>query len=293
MPIDPAFRFLVVESEAAQEREERRRSAGKSGGETFAATLGQLAPGCAVELVAPADDDEAGPVIAERLAGFDAVFLSGATIHVYKDSPEVRRLLDFVRAVLAGPAPSFGSCAGLQLAVAAAGGEVREAPRREAGIARRITRTAKGRDHPLLAGRGVVWDALVLRSDEVARLPDGATLLATSAAARVQAVEIKTGAGVFWGVQYHPELAPGELAAALRRSADELTQAGLARTPADVEAQAALLDELHRDSRRRDVQWRLGVDDEVAREERRRLELRNFIDHLVLPARERRRGGAA
>ena len=49
------MRFLVVESETDEERDARRESAGKSSGETFAATLDQLAPGCDVTLVTPSD----------------------------------------------------------------------------------------------------------------------------------------------------------------------------------------------------------------------------------------------
>src|SRR5207237_1277083 len=83
----------------------------------------------------------------------DAVFLTGSPLHVYADTPEVRRQLAFMRAVFASGTPSFGSCAGLQLAVAAAGGRVRKMPEQmEAGIARRITPTPAGRHQPLLAG---------------------------------------------------------------------------------------------------------------------------------------------
>ena len=45
-------------------------------------------------------------------------------------------------------------------------------------------------------------------------LPPGATLLATNAVTAVQAAEIRSGRGTFWGVQYHPEISLAEVAAA-------------------------------------------------------------------------------
>ncbi len=272
--------FLIFESETAPERDRRRASVGKSAGESYAATLTQLHPGSETTLVAPADAE--APVFAPGdVRGFDAVFVTGSPLHVYDDTPEVARQLAAMRTVFASGTPAFGSCAGLQLAVAAAGGTVRPMARRmEAGVARRITATAAGRDHPLLAGRPPAWDAAAIHTDEVAALPPGGVLLAANAATTVQAAEIRHDRGVFWGVQYHPELAPGEIAAALRRGADGLIDAGLAESGEDVEAQAALLDRLHDEPERRSLRWRLGIDDSFADEAQRRTELTNFLAHL-------------
>ncbi len=275
------LRFLVAESETEDERDARRRSAGKSSGETYAATLAQLRPDADIAIVAPADDD-ARAVGVDDMRGFDAIFITGSPLHVYDDTPEVRRQLAFMRLVFESGTPSFGSCAGLQLAVAAAGGTVRKMPRRmEAGVARRITATEDGRRHPLLAGRAPCWDAPAIHGDEVERLPADATLLATNGVTAIQAAEVRHAGGVFWGVQYHPELAPGEIAVALRRQAGDIVEAGLADTPADVEDRAALLDVLQHEPDSRRAMWGLGIDREFAQEARRRLELTNFLDHLT------------
>ena len=273
--------FLVAESETADQRDARRRHAGKSSGETYAATLEQLRPDARITIVAPADDD-ADQLDAAALRAFDAVFVTGSPLHVYDDTPPVRRQLAFMRAVFASGTPSFGSCAGLQLAVAAAGGSVRKMPERiEAGVARRITATADGRTHPLLAGRAPSWDAPAIHGDEVEQLPDDATLLASNAVTSIQAAEIRHDGGIFWGVQYHPELAPREIAIALRRQTDDLIEAGLAETQDDVERRAAELDALHDSPDRRSLLWALGVDREFAHEASRRLELTNFLDHFT------------
>lgn len=174
----PTFRFLVAESETPEAREARRRSVGRSSGETYLDILGRLAPGAAYDHVMPADADAALPPGAD-LAGYDAVFLTGSPPHLYEETPETRRTVAFMRAVFAAGTPSFGSCAGLQVATVAAGGSVRpNARRREAAFARRITSTAAGRAHPLLAGRLAAYDAPGIHTDEIDALPPGATLLA-------------------------------------------------------------------------------------------------------------------
>jgi GMP synthase-like glutamine amidotransferase len=275
-------RFLVAQSENPEEREARRRHTGRSSGETYAATLGQLDPGCTVDIIEPAD--EGAPIYTpEALSRYDAVFLAGSPLHVYEDTFAVRQQISFMRSVFASGTPSFGSCAGLQVAVVAAGGKVRPMPERmEAAISRRITATTEGRDHPMLRGRAATWDAPAVHTDEVETLPEGAILLASNNVTRVQAVEIRHDNGVFWGVQYHPELALGEIAVALRRQAASLVSAGLADEPDEVFARADLLEELHRFPDKRSLRWRLGVDGEFADEAGRRRELINFL--AVLPS---------
>lgn len=272
--------YLVAQSELPDQRDARRQRAGKSAGETYAATLRQMRPGAQVSLISPADE-EVAPPSTSALSAFDAVFLTGSPMHVYNETPPVERQLAFMRAVFASGVPSFGSCAGLQVAVAAAGGRVRKMPERmEAGVARRISATEAGQAHPLLKGRPASWDAAAIHGDEVETLPPGATLLASNGVTRVQAAEIRHLRGVFWGVQYHPELALEEVAIALRSQTEDLVEAGLADNEEDVASQAGAIEALHRDPASRALRWRLGVDGEFADEHARRREIANFLHNL-------------
>lgn len=288
-PPTSVLRLLVAESEPPEARDKRRESVGRSSGETYLEMLELLAPGSIRHRVKPADADAALPS-GESLGGYDAVFLSGSPLHLYEETPEVRRSLAFMGALFASGTPSFGSCAGLQLATVAAGGTVRRnrnGP--EAGFARRITPTGAGRSHPLLEGRPAAYDAPSIHTDEVDSLPDGAVLLASNRGTVVQAAEIRHDGGTFWGTQYHPEIGLDEVTGALRRQADSLVEAGLARSRGEVEGQADLVEALHREPGRRDLAWRLGLDDQVTVDELRQAELRNFIASLAVPQRERRR----
>jgi GMP synthase (glutamine-hydrolysing) len=282
------LRFLIAESEPPEARRARRDDVGRSSGESYIETLRSVSVGAVCDRVKPADSDSTCPG-RDGLCGYDAVFLTGSPLHLYDDTPEVRRELDFMRAVFASGTPAFGSCAGLQVATVAAGGTVRRNTRgREAGFARRITLTPAGSCHPLLDGRPQAYDAPSVHGDEVDALPPGASLLASNRVTQVQAVEILSGEGVFWGVQYHPELSLGEVAAALRRQADDLVEAGLAPTPEDLESHVGLIEALDREPDRSDLAWRLGLDREVTSPERRTLELHNFVERLAKPVRSAR-----
>src|SRR4051794_12089043 len=133
----PLLRFLVAESEPPEARQQRRNSVGRSSGETYLEVLRKLAPGARCDRVKPADAPADLPA-GEAVAGYDAVFLTGSPLHLYDDTPEVRREIKFMQAVFTSGTPAFGSCAGLQLATVAAGGTVR--------------RTLKGARRPLRVG---------------------------------------------------------------------------------------------------------------------------------------------
>ncbi|WP_280177471.1 type 1 glutamine amidotransferase [Microvirga pakistanensis] len=229
----------------------------------------------------PADRGASLPGRAE-LRSYDAVFVTGSPLHLYEETPETRREVDLMRAVFNAGVPSFGSCAGLQVATVAAGGVVRPSRNgREAGFARRITLTEAGHRHPLLAGRPASFDAPAFHSDEVETLPEGGTLLAFNTVTAVQAVEIRHGAGVFWGVQYHPELDLYEVAGALRRQCEDLVSEGYASSPEALETYASMVDALHQAPDRKDLAWVLGLNEQVTEVDCRLTELRNFIRFVI------------
>lgn len=275
------LRFLVAESEPPQARESRRESVGRSSGETYIDLLRSLVPGASCERIKPADRGAALPDRA-GLQGYDAVFVTGTPLHLYQDTPETRREVALMRAVFAAGVPAFGSCAGLQVATVAAGGTVRPSRNgREAGFARRITPTDAGRHHSLLAGRPAAFDAPSFHSDEVETLPEGATLLASNAVTEVQAVEIRHGPGLFWGVQYHPELNLYEVAGALRRQSDDLIKDGLVKNQGPLEDHASSIESLHHAPGRLDLAWALGIDEQMTKTDCRLTELRNFVQFVL------------
>lgn len=270
--------LLVVSSETPGQQDARRARTGQASHETYADTLRRLAPGCRIDHASCLD----GSVPPRLLEDYDGAFFPGSPIQMHEGGAGPRAAASFMTALFEAGVPAFGSCAGLQIATVAAGGTTgpRAGPM-VAGIARRITRTEAGRGHPMLAGRPATWDAPAMHASVVAHLPQGGTALARSDGTPVEAAEIRHGRGMFWGVQYHPEIALAEIAQTLRGQVRALTEAGLARDGAAVEDHADALAALDREPGRRDLAWRLGLDGQVTDRTSRTREIVNALGWMA------------
>ncbi|KAB1081772.1 type 1 glutamine amidotransferase [Methylobacterium soli] len=276
--------ILVADGNARDGRAGRIAATGQSSAQAYAAILKALAPDIVATILNPADADAALPG-GVGLASFDGVIVTGSELHVTDETPAVQRQIALMRDCLAAGLAVFGSCWGVQVAAVVAGGRAGRNPRGpEFGFARRIVPTRSGQAHPLLSGRPAAFDAPAMHLDAVIEPPPDCRVLAENGLLAVQAIEIVRGEGVFWGTQYHPELDLDAVAAMLRLSSAEVVEAGLCRTPGEVEAYAAELDALHADPEGRlDLVWRHGLGPEVMAPIRRRREIANFLDRLVRP----------
>jgi GMP synthase (glutamine-hydrolysing) len=269
------LKLLVVEGNTREGRETYRVGFDRTASESYSDTLHALAPDASCDICFPTDPDASLP---GALSDYDGVFITGSALNLYDGGPEVERQIELARAVFAARVPFFGSCWGLQVASAAAGGAVIRNPRgREVGVARNIRLTAAGREHPLLAGRPSVYEALCSHLD-IVELPPGAVALAENEMAPVQAAEIVHDGGRFWGVQYHPEYSFAEVAAIMERRAGALAREGFG----DALGHARELRALD-DAPPAGAAWRLGLGDSVMTARARALELTNFIERRVRP----------
>jgi GMP synthase (glutamine-hydrolysing) len=278
--------ILVIDGNRAATREQQVAAGGSPTGEAYARTLESLAP-VRCDIVRPAD----GVVRFEGTAGvssYDGVAITGSALNVYDGGAHVERQIELARATFAAGVPFFGSCWGMQVAVTAAGGQVRPNPRgREFGFARRIELTGAGRTHPMFAGKPPVFEAITVHRDDIAGLPEGAVVLAANDLG-LQALELRHGAGIFWGVQYHPEYSFDEIAACAVRYGARLIEDGLFAARAELDSYVVELRALHRNPRDWRLAWKHGLGPAVLEQQLRLVELRNWLEVQVLPyARQR------
>jgi GMP synthase (glutamine-hydrolysing) len=287
----PSTRLLVIEGNSAASRAAQIAAGGVASGEGYAALLQELLPAAAVDICYPADAPVVFPA-GVTLDAYDGVAITGSSLHVYDGGPAVQRQIDLVRGTLAAGIPVFGSCWGLQVLTAAAGGTVRQNPKgREIVYGRGIRLNAAGRAHPMYDGKADVFDAMTFHLDEVETLAPGMTLLAGNEQSAVQAVELRAGRATAWGVQYHPEYPLREVAAIVRRSGMSLVDEGLF-PDADALARCSdELDSLDRDPTDKMLAARHRVDGAVLDKAARVREVANWIGHLVTPMRGRRGRG--
>jgi GMP synthase (glutamine-hydrolysing) len=287
----PSPRLLVIEGNVPASLAEHVAVGGIPAHQGYSNLLRELLPGAIVDWAHPGDPAATLPD-GESLEGYDGIAITGSSLHVYEGGPEVTRQIDLVRAAMATGTPLFGSCWGLQVITAAAGGVVRKNPNgREIGFGRGIRLTEAGRKHPMYVGKLDVFNAPTVHLDEVETLPPGATVLATNAVSSVQSVELRTNGSVAWAVQYHPEYPLREVAAIVRRIGARLIEEGFFKDTADIKIFSDDLDTLDRDPDCKRLAWRHGISKNVLDKKLRTSEVANWIEFQVLPKRVKRGRG--
>jgi GMP synthase (glutamine-hydrolysing) len=287
----PSPRLLVIEGNSPQTLAEHIAVGGTAAHQGYSNLLRELLPGAIVDTCHPGDPAAALPD-GESLTGYDGIAITGSSLHIYNGGDEVMRQIELVRAALKTGTPLFGSCWGLQVITAAAGGSVRKNPKgREIGFGRGIRLTEAGRKHPMYVGKLDVFNAPTVHLDEVESLPAGATVLATNAMSDVQSVEIRTNGSVAWGVQYHPEYPLREIAAIVRRIGVRLIEEGFFKDVDDIITFSQDLDMLDREPACMRLSWRHGISKNVLDKKLRVGEVANWIEFQVLPTRVKRGRG--
>ncbi len=287
----PSPRLLVIEGNSPQTLAEHTAVGGTPAHQGYSNLLRELLPGAIVDTCQPGDPAATLPN-GKSLAGYDGIAITGSSLHIYDGGPSVMRQIELVRSALSTGTPLFGSCWGLQVIVAAAGGSVRKNPKgREIGFGRGIRLTEAGRKHPMYVGKLDVFNAPTVHLDEVEALPAGATVLATNAMSDVQSVELRTNGSVAWGVQYHPEYPLREIAAIVRRIGTRLIEEGFFKDAKDIKTFAYDLDTLDREPDCKRLYWRHGISKNVLDKKLRVSEVANWIEFQVLPTRVKRGRG--
>ncbi len=280
--------FLVVDGYAKAGREDLEAGGATTAGELYAQMLKKCAPGATVDILYPADPGASLPKGA-AISQYDGIAWTGSSLTIYKPDPQVTPQIDFAREAFAAGVPAFGSCWAAQIAVVAAGGACAPNPKgREMFVARKIALTTEGRGHPLYEGKPSVFDAWISHDDEITHMPPGGLVLATNRWTRVQAVSVTYQGGDFWGLQYHPEYDVHEMARLCYCRKAKLVKLGFFP---DMDAAQAFVDELetlHENPERKDLAWRLGLDEDILDEDLRLREVRNWITRAVYPHRARK-----
>lgn len=148
----------------------------------------------------------------------DGLVIMGGAMNV--DQTDKHPWLDdemaFIRQAFDADLPMVGVCLGAQLIAAALGGEVAAMDKPEIGW-HPIRQSYPGTTDPILAGTPWVSTTFHMHGQEVTKLPDNATTLASSAACKNQAFRV----GLYiYAFQYHFEWNRAEIEAQLDHPAN-------------------------------------------------------------------------
>ena len=283
-----APRFLIIDGYTKDARQQLQTGGASLAADLYTGMLDHCGPaGTGCDVIFPADPGASLPIGAS-IRDYDGVAWTGCSSCVFSGEPDVALQIEFARECFRQGVPAFGSWWAAQIAVVAAGGQVALNPKgREMGIARAITLSDEGREHPLYEGKPGMFDAFTSHDDEVTVLPDGAVRLAGNDFTRVQSVGVKQGGTEFWGLQYHPEYNLHEMARLMFCRLEKLVKLKLFADEAAGLAHIDQLEAFYVDPSQVDIASALGLNPDVMDKSLRTVEVRNWINHLVLPSMSR------
>ena len=164
---------------------------------------------------------------------------------VARGGPWLPAALETMRQLHETSKPTFASCWGFQAMARAMGGEVvTDRSRAEVGTLW-LELTPDGKNDPVFGPLGDRFQVQIGHEDIVTRLPEGATLLASSPSVEIEAFRFDDGP--IYCTQFHPELGRDDLVKRIAQYPDYLPLTGhatleelSAATPETREAEAIL-----------------------------------------------------
>jgi GMP synthase (glutamine-hydrolysing) len=145
--------------------------------------------------------------ILPNIKKYDGLIWGGSSLNIYNDCIEIRRQITFMKECFKNIKKVLAICWGMQVAVTAAGGEVKKSKNgAHIGIANDIEINENGLKHPLYLSKNKKFNSPAFNFDEVVSLPKGAVHLASNKINKVQSIHFKSGVSDVWGLQYHPEI---------------------------------------------------------------------------------------
>ncbi len=145
--------------------------------------------------------------IVPKLKKYDGLIWGGSSLNIYNDTPEIRRQIFFMKECFKNVKKILAICWGMQVAVTAAGGEVKKGIKgSHVGIANDIELTGDGLNNLFYKEKKNKFNAPAFNFDEVVTIPIDAIHLATNKINKIQSLNFKKGVSEIWGLQYHPEI---------------------------------------------------------------------------------------
>ncbi len=175
------------------------------------------------DVVNPSSDDSL-ETVKDKLSKYDGLIWGGSSLNIYNDTPEIRRQILFMKECQKKVKNILAICWGMQVAVTAAGGEVKKAEGSHIGIANEITINESGLKHPIYKNKERKFNSPAFNFDEVKTLPQNAVCLASNKINKVQSLHFKVNETNVWGLQYHPEITYEKMISLIKFRKDRLIE---------------------------------------------------------------------
>ena len=198
-------KILIVEGNTAEENGSFTEAGIKTHTESLKESLEYISKDLIIDVVNPSSDKNIDS-FNDKLHTFNGLIWGGSSLNIYNDTPEIRRQIEFMKNCQNKVKNILGICWGMQVAVTAAGGQVKKANTSHVGIAKEIQINEYGLKHPLYKDKEKKFNSPAFNYDEVVKIPENGICLASNKINKVQSLYFQINKTRVWGLQYHPEI---------------------------------------------------------------------------------------
>ena len=199
------YNILIVEGNLKEENQNFSEVGIQTHTESLRDSLNHFTNDLNFDVVNPSSDMNLNSV-KEKLSNYDGLIWRGSSLNIYNNTPEIQRQIEFMRECQKKVKNILAICWGMQVAVTAAGGEVKKSVNSNIGIANEITMSIDGSNHPIYKNKIDKFNSPAFNFDEVVTLPINAICLASNKINKIQSLFFQVGNTKIWGLQYHPEI---------------------------------------------------------------------------------------
>ena len=260
-----AKKILIVEGNLKEENNNFSKSGIPTHTESLKESLSFFTNSLDLDVVNPSSDTNINLVIKD-LKKYDGLIWGGSSLNIYNDTIEIRRQIEFMKECFKNIKRILAICWGMQVAVTAAGGEVKKSSNGvHIGIAQDISVNENGIKFPLYKNKKNIFNSPAFNFDEVATIPKDSTILASNKVNKVQSLNFETGISEIWGLQYHPEITYDKMIRLIKFRKDRLINVRKAfNNEKEIEEHINLIEE----------------ENNISEKSSRLLELQNWLNYI-------------
>ena len=197
--------ILIVEGNLREENKNFTNAGIPSHTESLIESLYYFTKKLNLDVVNPSSDENL-QLIKSKLPSYDGIIWGGSSLNIYNNTPGISNQIEFRKECQKKVKKILAICWGMQVAVTAAGGEVKKADESHIGIAYEIILNDKGLLNPIYKNKEKKFNSPAFNFDEVVTLPKDAICLASNKINKVQSIYFEVNNCQISGLQYHPEI---------------------------------------------------------------------------------------
>jgi len=217
------YNILIVEGNLKEENQNFIDVGIQTHTESLKDSLNYFSNNLNFDVVNPSSDNNLD-LINKNLSKYDGLIWGGSSLNIYNATPEIKRQIEFMKVCQKKVKNILAICWGMQVAVTAAGGEVRKAISSNIGIANEIMLSEDGLKHPIYKNKSNKFNSPAFNFDEVVKLPNNAICLASNKINKIQSLYFNVGDTKIWGLQYHPEITYEKMISLIEFRKDKLIE---------------------------------------------------------------------